>query len=146
MRGERSPRMAFPGHGLLAEDRLLVQLRSAVKSPLYRFESRCPSCGRGAVSWARPLAAGQLPGGLPMTENRDLKTWSLAALGAAAMLPLAVACAGANGQTSSTAPTASVGMGQAPPPGYAYPGTAPAGYPGAQPGYPPAQQGYPGAQ
>jgi hypothetical protein len=81
-----------------------------------------------------------------MTENRDLKTWSLAALGTAAMLPLAVACAGANGQTSSTAPTASVGMGQAPPPGYAYPGAAPAGYPGAQPGYPPAQQGYPGAQ
>ena len=86
-----------------------------------------------------------------MNENRNAMTWSLLALGATALLPLAVACGGSK-PAANTANSAAVGYGQPPPPGYpqpgyaaqppaGYPGQPPAGYPG-QPGQPPA--GYPG--
>jgi len=76
-----------------------------------------------------------------MKEHRNVS--SLVALGALATLPIAFACGGGNSQPANTAGTASVGMGQPPPPGY--PGAPPPGYPGAQPGGypPPGQPGYP---
>jgi len=71
-----------------------------------------------------------------MNENRTARTWLLAALGAAAVVPLAMACGGGSSNTpTNTAASASAGMmapGQAPP---GYPGAPPPGYPGAQPGY-----------
>jgi hypothetical protein len=71
-----------------------------------------------------------------MNENRKVRTWSVVALGASALLPLAIAQAGCGGSNppANTAGSATVGYGQPPP-----------GYPGAQPGYPGAQPGYPGA-
>jgi hypothetical protein len=66
----------------------------------------------------------------------------LAALGAATVVPLAMACGGGSSNTpTNTAASASAGMmaapGQAPP---GYPGAAPPGYPGTQPGYAAAPQ------
>ncbi len=63
-----------------------------------------------------------------------VRTWSLVALGATAVLPVVVACGGSNQAGANTAGSASVGYNQ-PPPGYP-------GYPGGQPGY--AQPGQPG--
>jgi hypothetical protein len=79
-----------------------------------------------------------------MKEHRKVRTWSLVALGATALLPLAVACGGSNQAGANTAGSSSVGYG-APPPGYGAPGGYPAqpgGYP-AQPGGYPAQPGQP---
>jgi len=66
-----------------------------------------------------------------MNENHTVKTWSLFALGATAIVPFAVACGGGNQAGANTAGAGSVAYGQQPPPGY--PGAQP-GYPGAQPG------------
>jgi hypothetical protein len=77
-----------------------------------------------------------------MNENRKVRTWSIVALGASALLPFAVACGGSNQGGANTAGSANVGYGQ-PPPGYGAPGGYP---PGGQPqGYPPGgqPQGYP---
>jgi hypothetical protein len=87
-------------------------------------------------------------------NNRRVRVWSLASVGASAILPLAAACGGSSNappNTASTGATSTVAMGQSPPPGYAgapppgYPGAPPPGYPGVQPGYPPspAQQSAP---
>jgi hypothetical protein len=74
-----------------------------------------------------------------MERSIKVRTWSLVALGATAVLPVVVACGGSNQAGSNTAASASVGYNQ-PPPGYpGYP--AQPGYPGAQPGQP---GGYPG--
>jgi hypothetical protein len=75
-----------------------------------------------------------------MKDIRKVRAWSLVALGATAILPLLGACGGSNNPPPNNAgtATATVGMGQPPPPGY--PNPAPPGYPGAAP--PP---GYPGA-
>ena len=81
-----------------------------------------------------------------MNENRMVRTWSLVAVGVCAVGPFAVACGSSNNLPPNTMPTASVGMGQMPPPRCpGYPGTTPTGYPQtAQPGYPPGTQpGYP---
>ena len=75
-----------------------------------------------------------------------VRTWSLVALGATAVLPVVVACGGSNQAGANTAASASMGYNQ-PPPGYpGYPGGQP-GYAGApgQPGYgQPQPPGYPG--
>ncbi|HEY3815637.1 MAG TPA: hypothetical protein VGL81_00620 [Polyangiaceae bacterium] len=88
-----------------------------------------------------------------MNEVRKVRTWSLVALGAAVVLPIAVAC-----QPPATNQASNVPPGGAP--GYPYPGypqqpgqpgyPAPGAYPAAgQPGYPapgtPGQPVYPGA-
>jgi hypothetical protein len=91
-----------------------------------------------------------------MNESRMVRVWSLVALCATAIVPLAAACGGSANPPPSTATTATatMGMGQPPPPGYpgapppGYPGAPAAGYPAAPPpGYataPPAPQpGYP---
>jgi hypothetical protein len=85
-----------------------------------------------------------------MNDNRMVRAWSLVALGATAVLPLAAACGGSSNPPANTAATGTVAM-QTPPPGYAtaappgYPGAAaPPGYP-TQPGYATAQPGYPAA-
>jgi hypothetical protein len=91
-----------------------------------------------------------------MNEARKVRTWSLVALGATMVLPIAVACQPPVGNPPGN--VASVGSA-----GYAYPGypqgypapgqpgyVAPGTYPppGGQPGYPatvsPGQPGYPG--
>jgi hypothetical protein len=70
-----------------------------------------------------------------------VRTWSLVALGATAVLPVVVACGGSNQAGANTAASGSVGYNQ-PPPGY--PG-APPGYGQPQPGYgQPQPGGYPG--
>jgi hypothetical protein len=69
-----------------------------------------------------------------MNENRMTRSWLLGALGAAALVPLGIACGGnSSNPPPNTAATASVGMyGAPPPPGY--PGAAATpGYPGAPP-------------
>ena len=88
-----------------------------------------------------------------MNENLTVRTGSLLALGATALLPLAVACGGSNPQGANTAGAASVGYGQQPPPGgyagqpgYPQQGYPQQGYPQGQPGYPQAQPGYPQSQ
>jgi hypothetical protein len=97
-----------------------------------------------------------------MNDDIKVRVWSLVALGATTIVPLAVACGGGSNPPPNTAntATATVGMGQPPPPGYpgapppGYPGAPAAGYPtAAAPGYAPAQPapqpGYappPGAQ
>jgi hypothetical protein len=84
-----------------------------------------------------------------MNENRNVRAWSLGALGALAIVPLAAACGGSNNAQPNTAPTGTVAMGQ-PPPGYppqqqeayppGYPQQQPPGYPQQQPpGYPQQQ-------
>jgi len=76
-----------------------------------------------------------------MIDNRKVRVWSLAALAGAA-----IACGGNNPPpNAASAGTATAGMGQPPPPGYAgapppgYPGAPPPGYPGAAPAPAPAQ-------
>jgi hypothetical protein len=104
-----------------------------------------------------------------MNENAKIRAWSLSALGALAIVPMAVACGGGNnaqpspangataaGQPPPAAPPQGYPPGSPPqntPPGYPQqPGYAqqqPAGYPAQQPqpGYPqPAPAGYPPAQ
>jgi hypothetical protein len=102
-----------------------------------------------------------------MNENAKIRAWSLSALGAFAIVPMAVACGGgnsaqpsaANGATAAGQPPGAPPQGYPPgsppqntPPGYPQqPGYAqqPAGYPPAQPqpGYPqPAPAGYPPPQ
>ena len=83
-----------------------------------------------------------------MNENRRVKAWSLVALGAVAVVPLAAAaCGGSSNAQPNTAATGTVAMGQ-PPPGYPPQQQAyPPGYPqGQQPGYPQQQAGYPQQQ
>jgi hypothetical protein len=88
-----------------------------------------------------------------MNENRRVQAWSLVALGAMAVVPLAAACGGSSNAQPTTAANGATTLGQ-PPPGYpppqgyppGYPAQAPAGYPQQPPaGYPTAQppQGYP---
>jgi hypothetical protein len=72
-----------------------------------------------------------------MKAIRNARTWSFVALGATAILPLAVACGGST-PAANTAGSATAGYGTAPP---GYPTQA--GYP-TQPGYPAQPQaGYP---
>jgi len=101
-----------------------------------------------------------------MNDIRKSRPWSLIALAVASAAPVAASCGGSNNPPANTAgtATATMGMGQPPPPMGAappgYPGAPPAGYannnpsyppgyapaqPGPQPGYPPpgAQPGYP---
>jgi hypothetical protein len=68
-----------------------------------------------------------------MNDNRQVRVWSLVALGVASVAPLGAACGGSNNAPANTAGTgtATMGMGQPPPPGY--PGAPPPGYPGAPP-------------
>ncbi len=74
-----------------------------------------------------------------MNENRSVRAWSVVALSAMTVVPLAAACGGSSSPPPNTAAgTATMAMGQ-PPPGY--PGAPPPGYPGAQPAYPGAQPG-----
>lgn len=77
-----------------------------------------------------------------MDENATVRTWSLAALGAASLLPLAIAC-GANAGNQPTTAMNGTATASPPPSGYqaTYPGAPPPGYPPQQPGYPP-QPGY----
>jgi hypothetical protein len=78
-----------------------------------------------------------------MNENRRVRAWSLGALGALTVVPLAVACGGSNNAQPNTAATGTAAMGQ-PPPGYPaqQPPGYPPGYPQQQPGYPQQQPGY----
>jgi hypothetical protein len=70
-----------------------------------------------------------------IARSIKVRTWSVVALGATAVLPVVVACGGSNQAGSNTAASASMGYNQ-PPPGYP-------GYPGGQPGYgQPGQPGY----
>ena len=79
-----------------------------------------------------------------MNQNHTVQACSLLALGAVALLPIAAACGGGSNNpppnTAGTA-TATVGMGQPPPPGYA--GAPPPGYATAAP--PPGYPGQPAA-
>src|SRR5580658_4321864 len=70
-----------------------------------------------------------------MDENATVRTWSLAALGGASLLPLAVAC-GANAGNQPNTATNGTATASLQPPGYqaTYPGAPPPGYP-PQPGY-----------
>ena len=73
-----------------------------------------------------------------------VRTWSLVALGASALLPVVVACGGSNQTPANSAASASVGYNQ-PPPGYpGYPGQPGYGQPGQPAGYPGQPQPYPG--
>jgi hypothetical protein len=67
-----------------------------------------------------------------------IRSWSLGALAAMAVVPMAVACGGASGSAQANTAANTAAPGYPPPQGY------PPGYP-AQPGYPqqPAPQGYP---
>ncbi|HEX4445341.1 MAG TPA: hypothetical protein VH044_01340 [Polyangiaceae bacterium] len=81
-----------------------------------------------------------------MNVNRvatQKKAWSLGALGAAAVLPVALAC-GSSNPPPATANGGATVAGNQPPPGYPQQQAYPPGYP-AQPGYPqqPPPQGYP---
>ncbi len=79
-----------------------------------------------------------------MKDNRTVRVWSVVALGAAAVVPLAVACGGSNGSPANAAGAGTANAAMGPQPTAAYPaGTAPPGYPAATapPGYP-AQPGY----
>lgn len=69
-----------------------------------------------------------------------VRTWSLVALGATALLPLAAAACGGSNQAGAASPSASVGYGQ-PPQGYPQQGYPQQGYNGQPAGYP--QQGQP---
>ena len=84
-----------------------------------------------------------------MNENRvdaqasrsRIRGWSLGALGAVAVVPLAVACGGSNTQPTTAANGMATGTVGTMPPGYPQQ-TPPPGYP-AQPGYPQQPAGYP---
>src|SRR5215831_13231817 len=93
-------------------------------------------------------------------SRKVIRGWSIVALGAITVVPMAMACGGSSNTQPTTAANATASFGT-PPPGYppqsyppGYPGqpAAPPGYPGAQtappPGYPqqPAAPGYPTAQ
>jgi len=80
-----------------------------------------------------------------MNENRRVKAWSLVALGAVVIVPLAAACGGSGNAQPNTAAAGTVAMGQQPPAGYPQQQPQqPAGYPQAQPGYPQQPQAQPG--
>jgi hypothetical protein len=75
-----------------------------------------------------------------------VRTWSLVALGATAVLPVVVACGGSNQAGANTAASASMGYNQ-PPPGYpGYPGQPGQPQPGGYPGQPQPYPGQPGGQ
>jgi hypothetical protein len=85
-----------------------------------------------------------------MNENagrgRRVKAWSLLALGAVAVVPLAAACGGSSTAQPTTAANGAATLGQ-PPPGYPQQQAYPPGYPApAQQGYPQQPAGYPAQQ
>jgi hypothetical protein len=76
-----------------------------------------------------------------VASRRMIRSWTLGALGAIAVVPMAVACGGSNNAQPTTGANTAVPPGYPPPQGY------PPGYP-AQPGYPQQQPapGYPQQQ
>ena len=78
-------------------------------------------------------------------SQMKIRGWSLAALGAITIVPMAVACGGSNtAQPTTAANGMATGAVGTMPPGYPQQG-APPGYP-AQPGYPQQPAGYPAQQ
>jgi hypothetical protein len=78
-------------------------------------------------------------------SRRKIRSWSVGALAAVAVVPMAVACGGSNtAQPTTAANGMATGTVGTMPPGYPQQG-APPGYP-AQPGYPQQPQGYPPQQ
>src|SRR5580698_10067356 len=78
-------------------------------------------------------------------SRRKIRSWSVGALAAVAVVPMAVACGGSNtAQPTTAANGMATGTVGTMPPGYPQQG-APPGYP-AQPGYPQQPAGYPPQQ
>jgi hypothetical protein len=79
-------------------------------------------------------------------SQMKVRGWSLAALGAVTIVPVAVACGGSNAAQPTTAANGmATGAVGTMPPGYPQQGAPPPGYP-AQPGYPQQPAGYPAQQ